>query len=104
MTDHNTDQGLLCQTAEKAKELLAMDVIEVVADKGYDSRKDIMGCVSNGIIPNVPSNMIKRNGSPRILRSFVNVQANYGGPNEDRTPDLLTASQARCHLSQKHSP
>lgn len=54
VTNHNTDQGLLCQTADKAKELLVMDVIEVVADKGYDSRKDILDCVSNGIIPNVP--------------------------------------------------
>lgn len=54
VTNHNTDQGLLCQTAEKAKALLALDVIEVVADKGYESRKDILNCVSSGVIPNVP--------------------------------------------------
>lgn len=48
-----TYQGLLCQTAEKTKEFLALDVIEVVADKGYESRKDILSCVNNGVIPNV---------------------------------------------------
>ncbi len=44
----------LLLTADKAKVLLALDVIEVVVDKGYDSRKDIMDCVNSGIIPNVP--------------------------------------------------
>lgn len=54
VTNHNTDQGLLNSTADLAKELLSMDVIEVVADKGYESRKDILNCVNNGVIPNVP--------------------------------------------------
>lgn len=54
VTNHNTDQGLLCETADKTRNLLDMEVIEVVADKGYDSRKDILNCVNNGIIPNIP--------------------------------------------------
>jgi hypothetical protein len=30
-----------------------VETIEVVADKGYESRDDIENCVMNGIIPNV---------------------------------------------------
>jgi transposase len=53
VTNHNTDQGLLKNTAESAKEVLETKTLEVVADKGYESRKDILDCVMNGIVPNV---------------------------------------------------
>ncbi|MPN38129.1 hypothetical protein SDC9_185653 [bioreactor metagenome] len=53
VTNHNTDQGLLKEVAESAKEVLETETLEVVADKGYESRKDILDCVMNGIVPNV---------------------------------------------------
>jgi len=53
VTNHNTDQGLLKEVAQSTREALETDVIEVVADKGYESRKDILDCVMNGIVPNV---------------------------------------------------
>ena len=53
VTNHNTDQGLLRQVAESAKEILEVETIETVADKGYESRQDILNCVMNGIVPNV---------------------------------------------------
>lgn len=53
VTNHNTDQGLLTQVVTGAKENLAVEVIETVADKGYESRADILNCVMNGIIPTV---------------------------------------------------
>ena len=53
VTNHNTDQGLLEEVVEKAKETLDVEVIEAVADKGYESREDILNCVMNGIVPNV---------------------------------------------------
>lgn len=53
VTNHNTDQGLLSETAAKAKELLEVEAIEAVADKGYESREDILNCVMNGTVPNV---------------------------------------------------
>ena len=53
VTNHNTDQGLLKEVAESAKEVLETEILEVVADKGYESRKDILNCVMNGIVPNV---------------------------------------------------
>ena len=53
VTNHNTDQGLLKEMAENAKKMLETETIEVVADKGYESRADILDCVMNGIVPNV---------------------------------------------------
>ena len=53
VTNHNTDQGLLKEVAQSAKETLEVETIEAVADKGYESREDILNCVMNGIVPNV---------------------------------------------------
>ena len=53
VTNHCTDQGLLTDVAESAKKTLEVDTIEVTADKGYESRKDILECVMNGTVPNV---------------------------------------------------
>lgn len=53
VTNHNTDQGLLREVAQSTMEALGMDTVEVVADKGYESRRDIEDCIMNGIIPNV---------------------------------------------------
>lgn len=53
VTGSNNDQGLLNQVAQKTKDALEVETIEVVADKGYESRKDILDCVMNGVVPNV---------------------------------------------------
>ena len=53
VTNCNTDQGLLKEVAQSVKEMLEVETVEVVADKGYESREDILNCVMNGIIPNV---------------------------------------------------
>ena len=39
--------------ADSTKKMLGIETIEVVADKGYESREDILNCVMNGIVPNV---------------------------------------------------
>ncbi|OPX41843.1 transposase DDE domain protein [Ruminiclostridium hungatei] len=53
VTNRNTDQGLLKEVSQSTKEVLEINTIEVVADKGYESREDILNCVMNGIVPNV---------------------------------------------------
>jgi len=53
VTNHNTDQGLLKEVADITREALEVDTLEVVADKGYESRRDIEDCVMNRIVPNV---------------------------------------------------
>jgi len=53
VTSQNTDQGLLNQMCTQAKETLGVKTIEAVADKGYESREDILNCLMNGTVPNV---------------------------------------------------
>jgi len=53
VTGNNTDQGLLNQVCSQAKETLGVETIEAVADKGYESREDILDCLMNGTVPNV---------------------------------------------------
>lgn len=54
VTDHCNDVGLLEEVSEKAKKILDVSTIEIVADKGYRSTEDIKNCILNGDIPNVP--------------------------------------------------
>ena len=53
VTNHNTDQGLLNEVSEKSKKQLEIEVVETVADKGYESREDILNCIMNGTVPTV---------------------------------------------------
>ena len=53
VTNHNTDQGLLCEMAKICREQLDVETIEIVADKGYESRQDILDCLMQGTIPTV---------------------------------------------------
>jgi transposase len=43
----------LHKVGEKTKKALGVETIEVVGDKGYESREDILNCLMNGIVPNV---------------------------------------------------
>jgi hypothetical protein len=53
VTNNCTDQGLLKEVSDNVRDILEVEIIEIVADKGYESREDIENCVMNGIIPNV---------------------------------------------------
>ena len=48
------DMGLLKQTAEPAREILGVETIDVVADKGYFKNEDIEACEAAGLTPHVP--------------------------------------------------
>src|SRR5271157_569942 len=54
VTNQVVDMGLLTQTAEPAKEVLGVEQIAVVADKGYFKIEDIEACEKAGIEPYVP--------------------------------------------------
>ena len=54
VTNQVVDMGLLTQTAEAAKEVLGVETIAVVADKGYFKIEDIEACERAGIEPYVP--------------------------------------------------
>jgi len=54
VTNQVVDMGLLTETAEPAKEVLGVETIDVVADKGYFKIEDIEACESAGMVPYVP--------------------------------------------------
>jgi transposase len=54
ITNQVVDMGQLTQTAEPAKEVLGVETIDVVADKGYFKIEDIEACEKAGMVPYVP--------------------------------------------------
>jgi transposase len=46
--------GLLQKTAEPARQILQVEKIDVVADKGYFRIEDIASCEEAGLTPHVP--------------------------------------------------
>jgi transposase len=54
VTNQVVDMGQLLQTAEPAKEVLGVETIDVVADKGYFKIEDIEACEKAGLVPYVP--------------------------------------------------
>ena len=54
VTNQVVDMGLLAQTTEPAKEVLGVERISVVADRGYFKIEDIEACEKAGIDPYVP--------------------------------------------------
>ena len=54
MTNQVVDLGLLTQTAEPAREVLGVETIDVVADRGYFKIEDIEACEKTGCFPHVP--------------------------------------------------
>ena len=55
VTNQVVDMGLLAETAAAAKEVLGVEQIAAVADKGYLKIEDIEACETAGIDPYVPS-------------------------------------------------
>ena len=53
VTNAGSDLGLLAPTAGAARELLGVEQIDVVADKGYYKGEDIAACEAIGVIPYV---------------------------------------------------
>lgn len=53
VTNCCTDQGLLKEVSDSTRKILETETLEIVADKGYESREDILNCIMDGIIPNV---------------------------------------------------
>jgi hypothetical protein len=53
-TNQVLDLGLLTQTAAPAREILEVETINVVADRGYFKSEDIEACEKAGCVPFVP--------------------------------------------------
>ncbi len=53
MTNQVTDHGLILPTMKDIRSESTGEILEVVADKGYEKTEDIIACLENGIIPHV---------------------------------------------------
>lgn len=53
VTDRPSDFGLLSETIDRTKKEKADEIVEVVADKGYECPEDMLECLEKGVIPNV---------------------------------------------------
>ena len=80
--------GLLQATAEPDREILEVETIDVVADKGYFKTEDIAACEKAGLTPHVPdpnaalrsamassartSSLTTRSGTHTLARAVTN--------------------------------
>lgn len=53
MSNQVTDHGMLNPAMEEIREEAKDEILEVVADKGYEDGEDMIKCLENGIIPHV---------------------------------------------------
>ena len=53
VTNQVVDMGLLTETSELAREILGVETIDVVADRGYFKIEDIEACEQAGCVPHV---------------------------------------------------
>ena len=53
MTNQVTDHGLIGPTMDQIRKDSPNQVLEAVADKGYEDTNDMAECLDNGIIPHV---------------------------------------------------
>ena len=49
MTNQVTDHGLLESTMQEVKKANPENIVEVVADKGYEDVEDMAGCLEKGL-------------------------------------------------------
>ena len=53
VTDSPSDRGQISRSMALCKEELGLEAVSVVADKGYESAKDIRECLMNGVVADV---------------------------------------------------
>lgn len=53
VTDSASNRGQLCDRVQMCMKDLEIDTVKVIADKGYESEKDISDCLMNDIVPGV---------------------------------------------------
>lgn len=56
MTNQVTDHGMLAPTMEGIREENPLEILEVIADKGYEQEEDMVKCLEEGILPHVIPN------------------------------------------------
>lgn len=65
-TNETDDHFMLAEMSKRAKEILEVEKLEVLADTGYYNQDEVKECVDNGITPYVPKpkDKVKKDGVP----------------------------------------
>lgn len=71
VTNENDDSSHLSEMSERAKQILEVDKLEVLADANYYEAEEIKKCVDNGITPYIPerNNEVRKDIDPSFYRS-----------------------------------
>ncbi len=88
-TNQVTDHGLLFSTLKDIKKNNGDEIIEVVADKGYEQEDDMISCLENGIIPHVITDDGK--DSYELEISYEEAEANEKSNNPEEIKKCLHA-------------
>lgn len=88
-TNQVTDHGLLFPTLKDIKKNNDDEIIEVVADKGYEQDEDMIACLENGIIPHVITDDGK--DSYELEISYEEAEANEKSNNPEEIKKCLHA-------------
>src|ERR1700745_3707861 len=103
VTNQVVDMGLLAQTGEPAKEVLGVERIAVVADRGYFKIEDIEACEKAGIDPYVPRPQrgpAVRAGRFRKDEFRYDPTSDSSVPSRSASPSLFVFSAARLEKDQ----
>ena len=74
VTNQVTDRSLLSQMSERAKEVLGVEELDVLADMGYYDGQQVQDCIEAGITPHIPKADTSAN---RKLGLFTKNDFNY---------------------------
>ena len=79
VTNEVTDQGQLSTMAKKGKEMLGVETLEVVADRGYYNGEEVKACEQSGMTVYVP----KPNNSSNLKRGLFTKEDFIYDPEKD---------------------
>ena len=96
VTNQVVDMGLLTQTAEPARDILGVETIDVVADRGYFKIEDIEACEKAGCIPHVPK---PQRGSSVRERFFRKDEFSFRSPSPSSSSLDRIRSRRRLRIA-----
>jgi len=96
VTNQVVDMGLLTQTAEPARDILGVDTIDLVADRGYFKNEDIEACEKAGCIPHVPK---PQRGSSVRERFFRKDEFSFRSPSPSSSSLDRIRSRRRLRIA-----
>ncbi|PHP16191.1 DDE transposase [Sphingobium sp. IP1] len=105
VTNSGSDLGFLAQTASAAREILGVEQIDAVADKGYYKGEDIAACEDVGVMPYV----MRPQRGPGINEGyFAKSEFRYDAEEDcyicpgDQRLDPYTRSQKNGHVNVRY--